>query len=213
MFGYDWPRFHALLNDLPVALLAAAVFFDLVAAATKRASFRQVGFWTLMLGALGGAAAVLSGLQAEGSIDHGDAVHRVMETHELMAFITLGIFGVLAVWRIFRENRMGGAERALATILSLGGLGVLVATGFYGGRLMFDHAAGISTEVLRNEAVQRGEGHQHSGGESPGGGTDHEHGSPAPAAADSAGGAPATPPHTQESKAHTDPPGTAPHKH
>ncbi len=212
MFGYDWPRFHALLNDLPVALLAAAVFFDLLAAATKRASFRQVGFWTLMLGALGGGAAVLSGLQAKDSIDHGDAVHRVMDTHELLGFITLGAFGVLALWRIFRENRMGGAERTLSTIFSVGGLAVLVATGFYGGRLMFDHAAGISTEVLRNETAQRGEGHQHSGGESPGGGADHEHGASPPAPSDHVD-PPGTPPHTHESRGHTDPPGTAPHDH
>ena len=47
--------------------------------------------------ALGGVAAVVSGLQAEEHIAHGDAVHRVMETHELLAFVTLGTFGVLAL--------------------------------------------------------------------------------------------------------------------
>ena len=29
MFGYDWPRLHAALNDLPAALLLVAVLFDL----------------------------------------------------------------------------------------------------------------------------------------------------------------------------------------
>ena len=46
MFGYDWPRLHAALNDLPAALLLVAVMFDILAAVTKRASFRTVGFWT-----------------------------------------------------------------------------------------------------------------------------------------------------------------------
>jgi hypothetical protein len=87
-----------------------------------------VGFWTLIVGALGAAAAVLSGLQAEESIDHGDAVHRVMETHELLAFVTLGIFAVLALWRVVRQKRMGTAERSLALAVSLGGVGVLIAT-------------------------------------------------------------------------------------
>ena len=36
MFGYDWPRLHAALNDLPAALLIGAVLFDLLAAATRR---------------------------------------------------------------------------------------------------------------------------------------------------------------------------------
>ena len=164
MFGYDWPRLHAALNDLPAALLLVAVLFDLLAAATRRPGFRQVAFWTLIVGAVGGAAAVLSGLQAEESIDHGDAVHRVMETHEMLAFVTLGIFGVLAVWRIVRERRMGNAERALALAVSLGGVGVLMATAAYGGRLVFDHAAGIPTEVLQAEIRSRGGTHTHAPG-------------------------------------------------
>ena len=165
MFGYDWPRLHAALNDLPAALLLVAVLFDLLGAATRRPGFRQVGFWTLIVGAVGAAAAVLSGLQAEESIDHGDAVHRVMETHELLAFVTLGIFGVLALWRIVREKRMGTAERSLGLAVSLGGVGVLLAAAAYGGRLVFDHAAGIPTEVLQAELESRGGGHAHAPGE------------------------------------------------
>ena len=107
MLGYDWPRLHAALNDLPIGLLLATVLFDVLALATRRQSFRQVSFWTLIIGAVGGAAAVLSGLQAEEHISHGDAVHRVMETHELLGFVTLGVFGVLALWRLVRESRMG----------------------------------------------------------------------------------------------------------
>jgi uncharacterized membrane protein len=165
MLGYDWPRLHAALNDLPAALLLVAVVFELLALATRRESFRQVSFWTLMVGALGGVAAVLSGLQAEEEIAHGDAVHRVMETHELLAFVTLGVFGVLAAWRIWRERRMGTAERAVALALSLAGAGVLIATANYGGRLVYDHAAGIPTEVLMSEQQNRTEGHEHAPGE------------------------------------------------
>lgn len=225
MFGYDWPRLHAALNDLPAALLLVAALFELLALATRRESFRQVSFWTLIVGAIGGVAAVLSGLQAEENISHGDAVHRVMETHELLGFITLGIFGVLAVWRIWRERKMGTTERALALALALGGAGVLIATANYGGRLVFDHAAGIPTDVLTAETVQRSEGHEHAPGEGHGDG-DHEHApTAAPMAGDSAGGdsvatdhvdPPGTPPHSHEPKkpaGHVDPPGTPPHEH
>ena len=220
MFGYDWPRLHAALNDLPAALLLAAALFELLALATRKESFRQVSFWTLIVGAIGGAAAVLSGLQAEETIAHGDAVHRVMKTHELLGFITLAIFGVLAVWRIWRERRMGTTERALALALSLGGAGVLIATANYGGRLVFDHAAGISTEVLTNEVTQRSEGHEHA----PGQGHDDASAHPAAATGDSATPSassdhvdpPGTPPHSHEPKkpaGHTDPPDTPAHEH
>ena len=224
MFGYDWPRLHAALNDLPTALLVTAALFELLALTTRKESFRQVSFWTLMVGALGGVAAVLSGLQAEENIAHGDAVHRVMETHELLAFVTLGTFGVLAAWRLWRERRMGTAERAVALAATLAGAGVLIATSVYGGRLVFDHAAGIPTEVLTTETRERSRDHEHAPGQ--GHAEDgHTHDAPAGATADSAtpsaGGdhvdPPGTPPHSHEPAAaqegHSHPPGAAPHEH
>jgi uncharacterized membrane protein len=225
MFGYDWPRLHAALNDLPTALLITAVLFELLALATRKDAFRQVSFWTLILGALGGAAAVLSGLQAEEHIAHGDAVHRVMETHQRLAFVTLGVFGVLALWRLVRERRMGPGERALALAATLVGAGVLLATSVYGGRLVFDHAAGIPTDVLTSETRSRAEGHEHAPGEGHGDDGHTHEAEPAPAAAvDStaaAGGSdhldpPGTPPHSHEPpkpEGHTHPPGTPEHEH
>ena len=165
MLGYDWPRLHAALNDLPAALLVMAALFELLAVASRRETFRSVSYWTLVVGAIGGVAAVLSGLQAEENIAHGDAVHRVMETHELLGFITLAIFGGLAVWRIWRERKMGTMERAVALALTIAGAGVLIATSSYGGRLVFEHAAGIPTEVLTNETRERTMDHEHTGGE------------------------------------------------
>ena len=193
MLGYDWPRLHAALNDLPAALLLVAVLFDVASAVTRRPSLRTAGFWTLVAGAAGAALAVVSGLQAEEHIAHGEAVHRVMETHEELALITLGVFVVLAA--------------------SLGGLGALVATAVYGGKLVFDHAAGITTKVLQAEMHERAEGHHHHGGE----GEADEHGTdenaaPAMGADSAAGGPAATTADSSQPAGHTHAPGTPPHK-
>src|SRR6476646_8414684 len=179
MLGYDWPRLHAALNDLPAALLLVAVLFELASLILHKPALRVVGFWTLVIGAIGGALAVISGLQAEEHIAHGEAVHRVMETHETLGLITLGIFAVVAIWRILRETRMAGAERALVLALSLGGTGFLLATASYGGRLVFEHAAGIPTPVLEEEMHERAEGHHHHNGAEEG--EEHEHDQPAAA--------------------------------
>jgi uncharacterized membrane protein len=206
MLGYDWPRLHAALNDLPTALLLTAVLFDALALATKRQVFRQVSFWTLIVGALGGALAVISGLQAEDHIEHGEAVHQVMETHEKLALTTLGVFAVLALWRIVRERRMGSPERSVVLLLSLAGLAVLFATANYGGRLIFEHAAAISSAVMQEELHERSEGHHHHGGEADEAG-EHESVPPDSAAATKPGhvDSPGTAPHTH-------PPGTPPHQ-
>jgi uncharacterized membrane protein len=208
MLGYDWPRLHAALNDLPAALLLVAVLFDLAAAVTGRPSLRTAGFWTLVVGTAGAALAVLSGLQAEEHIAHGEAVHRVMETHEELALITLGVFVVLALWRIVRERRMGSTERAVALAASLGGLVALLATAAYGGKLVFEHAAGIPTEVLQAEMHERTEGHHHHGGE----GEADEDATPAMGADSAAMGPGATATDSAQPAGHTHAPGTPPHK-
>jgi uncharacterized membrane protein len=213
MLGYDWPRLHAALNDLPAALLLVAVLFDLASAVTRRPSLRTAGFWTLVAGAVGAALAVVSGLQAEEHIAHGEAVHRVMETHEELGLITLGIFVVLALWRIVRERRMGSTERAVVLAASLGGVGALVATAVYGGKLVFEHAAGIPTKVLQAEMHERAEGHHHHGGE--GDTDDHgtdEDSAPAAGADSAAGGPAATAIDSGQPAGHTHAPGTPPHK-
>ena len=165
MLGYDWPRLHAALNDLPAAVLLVAVIFDVLAAITKRPSLRIAGYWTMLAGAIGGVLAVLSGLQAEEHIAHGEAVHQIMETHEKLAFVTLGIFAVVALWRIFRESKMASGERTLSLLVSIGGVAALFATSILGGKMVFEHAAGIPTPVLQEEMHERSEGHHHHGGE------------------------------------------------
>jgi uncharacterized membrane protein len=205
MLGYDWPRLHAALNDLPAALLLVAVLFDLASALFRRPALRVAGYWTLVAGAAGAILAVVSGLQAEEHIDHGEAVHQVMGTHEQLALITLGIFVVLALWRIVRERRMGSTERAVVLALSLGGTGTLLATAVYGGKLVFDHAAGIPTKVLQEEMHERAEGHHHHGGEADADEAAEHEG--AVTAAPAAPGSDSAPP-----ASHTHAPGTPPHK-
>jgi uncharacterized membrane protein len=213
MFGYDWPRLHAALNDLPAALLLVAVLFDVAGALLRRPALRVAGFWTLAVGAVGAVLAVVSGLQAEEHIAHGEAVHELMHTHEELALITLGIFVVLALWRIVRESRMGNNERRVVLALSLGGTGTLLATAVYGGKLVFDHAAGIPTEVLQAELHERAEGHHHHASETEADGAtehddDHDHAAPT-AAADTA---PVTAADSTAPPGHTHAPGTPPHK-
>ena len=94
---------------------------------------------------------------------------------------------------------MGRVERLLVLVLSLGGLGILLVTANYGGRLIFEHAAAIPSKVLQAELRERTGTHEH------GGMGVHDHGGNRvhPLEVDSA-----APP-----AGHVDPPGTPPHTH
>src|SRR5258708_36259564 len=89
MLGYNAAHWHAVLNDLPAALLLVAVLFDVAAALTKRESLMWAGIWTLWAGVIGGWAAVGAGQIAANTIDHGEAIPEVMEKHQNMALLTL----------------------------------------------------------------------------------------------------------------------------
>jgi uncharacterized membrane protein len=198
MLGYDAPRWHALLNDLPAALLIVAVLFDLAAAARKRESLSWAAIWTLWAGVIGGWAAVIAGELAEDSIEHGTAIHEIMEKHENIALITMSLFTIVLIWKMARRFQMPSQELALTRFLSVIGVAGVVWTGVLGGRLVFEHAAGIPTPRLQAEIQNRLEGHEHAPGE------EHDE----PMGADSAKAAGDTVKAT-----HTHPPGTPPHKH
>ncbi len=169
MAGYDWARLHAALNDLPAALLLAAVLFDLLGAINKRDSLKAAGFWCLFVGVLGTGAAVVSGRATEGGIDHTDAAHAVMETHETLAYITLAIFGLLFAWRVVRKGVWSPKEQPVALTAGVIGVALLIVTAKLGGNLVFDHGLGISTTRVEAIVGERG-GHAHGEGEE-----DHEH--------------------------------------
>jgi uncharacterized membrane protein len=203
MLAYDAPRWHAALNDLPVALLLAAVLFDFGAALWKRESLKWAGIWTLWAGVLGGWAAVVAGELAEDSIDHGEAIHELMELHQTLALVTMGVFTAILAWKMYRRFELPSIEEVVTRSLSVVGVVGIVWVGSIGGKMMFEHAAGIPTKTLEAEVENREAGHQHHPGEE---GDDeegqhegeHEHGAPAD---------------TAKAPAHVDPPGTPPHKH
>src|SRR5256884_4170184 len=133
MFGYDWPRFHAAVNDLPTALLLVTVLFDLGAWLTKRDSLKAAALWTLWAGVIGGWVAVLAGLQAEDVIEHGEAIHELMETHETLALTTMGIFTAVLAWKRFRRARLTGAEEVGLRLLGVAGFVAIIWTAGIGG--------------------------------------------------------------------------------
>ncbi len=184
MLGYDAARWHAVLNDLPAALLFVAVLFDIAAAVTKSESLMWASIWTLWAGVIGGWAAVVAGKIASNTIEHGEAIHEIMEKHENMALLTMALFTVVLAWRLFRRFQMPAQELAFTRMLSIVGLLGLVWTGVLGGRLVFQHAAGIPSKVLQAEIENREEGHEHGTMDS-----------------------------TKTTAPHTHPPGTPPHSH
>ena len=188
-------EWHAAINDLPPALLLVSVIFDWVGSATKRDSLKAAGFWTLVAGAAGAVLSVASGLRAEGTIEHGETVHLVMERHETFAIAVTVAFALLAGWRIWRKGVLGPQERPTYLFAATVGAAGIIYVAHLGGTVVFQHAGGIPTPALEEALAERTQEHEHAPGE--------EHGETAPADTAAA----------KADTGHAHAPGTPPHEH
>lgn len=155
MFGYDAARLHAALNDLPSALLLAAVLFDLASWWRNRPSLASASLWCLWAGVLGGWASVVAGNLAEEAIDHGDAIHELMERHETFGLIVTAFFTVLLLWKLWRRTGRTAGEEGALRALAVVGLAGLFYVGNLGGQMVFNHAAGVTNAKMIEELRDR----------------------------------------------------------
>jgi len=78
------------------------------------------------------------------------------------------------VWKLFRSARLTRPEETGLRMLGVAGLVTLVWTGVIGGKLVFEHAAGVPTRMMKAEIENRAAGHHHEAGEA----EEHEHAHP-----------------------------------
>ena len=135
---------HPMLVHFPISLLFASVLFDVVSKALTRDSLHEGALWLLGLGLLGGIVAAIAGGQAEDAAEKAGVAEALIETHETLAYITLGITAILFLSRLLLRNRF--STKALTAYLVVATLGLVAvsATGHTGGNLVYEQCAGVN---------------------------------------------------------------------
>jgi uncharacterized membrane protein len=141
---YLW---HPIFVHFSVALLTVATGFYLLASIFRKAALRgqwiAVAEWNLWVGFGLTACTLLFGWIAFNTVSHdSDAVHELMEAHALLALITFGGFAVLTLWSV-RHRRSGGYPSWPFIGLLLICFGLLAATGWRGGDLVYRHGLAV----------------------------------------------------------------------
>lgn len=142
---------HPLFVHFPIALLLASVLFDLIAILSKRDTFEKAAFWNLAFGLIAAAATAVTGLQAEESVPPFPAMHDTVERHETLAFVTLGAFALLFLWRVVKGGKLFTRFRAYYLVLAFIGVLGLSATAYYGGELVYKFGVGMQQPPKWNE--------------------------------------------------------------
>lgn len=149
----DWLPLHSghpLMVHLPLIALPLAVLMDGLAIWKQDPRWRQLATILWVLGLIGAAAAVTTGLIAYNRVEHSEAAHEVMTLHRNVALgaVALFLLGGAARWRWSFSKP--------AVILGAIGVAGLVVAGDLGAEIVFRHAIGLPTEVLEQVMMERG---------------------------------------------------------
>ncbi len=155
------PNFHPLIVHFPIAFLTVFFFLDVAGTLTRNENWRRIASVLLYFGTVGVICAVAAGIQAASTISHGDAAHKVMETHEQLGLIVAFLTITLAIWRIIAGEKL----KWFANIIHLGlaALILLVMTmgADLGGLLVYGYGVGVEIDGANEAIHQMQTGHHH----------------------------------------------------
>jgi uncharacterized membrane protein len=135
---------HPLVIHFPIAFVSGSALFYVLALLTKRETMATTAFSLLIVGAMGAAVAVGTGIYAEPSVILAPSVRgHLLEKHQDFMILTLCVSIILAIWSIIARP-FPQKGRALFVLLLFALLGVMSVGADYGARMVYDYNAGGS---------------------------------------------------------------------
>jgi uncharacterized membrane protein len=135
-------NFHPIVVHFPVAFLCGAALLYFLAAAIGSEPLKWAAFWSLILGAVGAALSITTGLEAGEGVMVAESVRTALLDHHKHLMITTGVMAaVLTIWAL-AARPMPSRFRWAFLVGLLVMCGVLARGADYGSRLVFDYNAG-----------------------------------------------------------------------
>lgn len=137
------PNIHPMFVHFPIALIFVTVAIDFIGLIFKREQLFFAGTVTSLFALAGAITAVITGLIAEDSAWHPASVNEMLDTHELMGFIVLGLIAVLVIFRLAMHDRLNKRMGWIA--FGIGAAAVIFVSygGYLGGEMVYSHGAGV----------------------------------------------------------------------
>ena len=146
---FELSHVHPMLVHFPIALLILGFLSEIVALAFKKTSFADAAFLLLITGALGAVAAVLSGLYAARGLEEAGTLKQAVDMHEGAAELAMWLAVLAAIFRtaLVLTRKYTGSLRYLSAVIFLVAVLAVARAGYYGGELVFKHAAGVTFQL------------------------------------------------------------------
>jgi uncharacterized membrane protein len=137
-------NYHPLLVHFPIAFIYGAALLYFVASISASETLKWTALWMLVLGALGAAAALASGLYAESGLMVSVSVrHELLRRHKHLMVAASAVTGLLTIWALAsRPMPTRGRYVFLAGLIAV--LCLIAAGADLGGEMVFGYNAGGS---------------------------------------------------------------------
>ena len=139
--------FHPQIVHFPIALIIISLAFDVVGRATDSGWWRKASLALLVVAVLGGAAAVFTGERVSDTAEERQGIpEAVVDAHGDMGKLAAWLAGGALVARLV-ENGVGSARAlvgVVALLLQLGAAVMVGIAGHRGGKLVYEHGAGVT---------------------------------------------------------------------
>lgn len=135
---------HPLVVHFPIALLLSSVLLYWAGLIWPGKGLDKAAWYTLLLGLAGAAVAVVSGLLAARGVPADSPAMATLTTHRLLGIATLVVFGLQAICAWRSKGVYSRGKRVLHTVIQIIGIGLIVATGYYGGELVYAFGLGAT---------------------------------------------------------------------
>ena len=146
---FDTSFLHPMVVHFPIALLIVGLLAETIGLFTQKEFFSKTGFYLLILGTVGVITAYFTGQSAGDGITETGALKQALELHEDAAVLSVWLIAGAAVVRIALVllKKYSGLFKGVAFVLFLLGVLSIARTGYYGGELVFKHAAGVQLNL------------------------------------------------------------------
>jgi uncharacterized membrane protein len=153
------PNLHPILVHFTIGLFVISIVFDILSHFTNRRTLEHAGWWNLVFAAAFSVITVASGLSAEDGVPHAGGAHDLLELHETLGLITMGIILLLAIWRGLTRGELPRKFRSIYLAMGIAGLSTITTGGFFGGELVYRFGIGVApvTEQLKKYEMEENE--------------------------------------------------------
>jgi uncharacterized membrane protein len=133
-------HFHPMMVHFPIAIVTIGFLIELSSLWFKKEiCLSKFGFYLLIIGTLAAIPALLTGILFTDEMS--GSAGEIQETHELFAWLTMGVLAVTSILRIilnYKNKEESSLKWLVFALYALAAIFVGI-TGFYGGTLVYNY--------------------------------------------------------------------------